>query len=359
MVGDAKLCTWEGVVAGSITTVEVDDPYEITPTMWELFTPTPTSAMSPPQFLARTYRAGDWRRYKLEKDAYKTTVSVGKLGRTCFVRMADREAIDMVVGPPGIDHYCLTFMNEGQGLLSQPCAASPADIEAGGGVIFHARPGTVLKTGRQAVKTNVWIPAGLLRRQAAEMLDSPELDALEFKARIDTSTAAGAGLRRLTEWLYDELAHPDSPLSNPIASASAQDLFLRTIVLAATHEGSAQLRDQARPAAPATVRRAEAFMRCMAQGPLAVEDIANAAGCSVRALQAAFRCFRGTSPMAVLRRIRLELAHQDIMRSDGSISVGDIAARYGFSNPGRFASQYRRVFGEYPSRITTSRIPRS
>jgi AraC-like DNA-binding protein len=327
--------------------------------MWELFTPTPTSAITPPQFLARSYRAGDWRQYKIDKSAYKTTVSVGKLGRTCFVRMTDREATDMVVGPPGIDHYCLTFINEGQGLLSQPCAASPTDIEAGGGVIFHARPKTVLKTGRQTVKTNVWIPVGLLRRQAAEMLDIPEPDALEFNASIDTSTAAGAGLRRLTEWLYDELAHPDSPLSNPIAAASAQDLFLRTIVLAATHERSAQLRDQARAAAPATVRRAEEFMRCKAQGPLRVEDIANAAGCSVRALQAAFRCFRGTSPMAVLRRIRLEQAHQDIMRSDGSILVGDIAARYGFSNPGRFASQYWRLFGEYPSRIFAASRPRS
>lgn len=345
-------------MVASITTVDVDDPYEITPTMWELFTPTPTSAITPPQFLARTYRAGDWRHYRLEKAAYKTTVSVGKLGRTCFVRMTDREATDMVVAPPGIDHYCLTFVNKGQGLLSQPSAASPTDIEPGGGVIFHARPKTVLKTGRQAIKTNVWIPAGLLRRQAAEMLESPELDALEFNARIDTSTAAGAGLRRLTEWLYDELAHADSPLSNPIASASAQDLFLRTIVLATAHEQTAQLRE-ARAAAPATVRRAEEFMRCKAQGPLTVEDIANAAGCSVRALQAAFRCFRGTSPMAVLRRIRLELAHQDIMRSDGSLSVGDIAAKYGFSNPGRFASQYWRVFGEYPSRIAISRPPRS
>jgi AraC-like DNA-binding protein len=347
----------EGVVAGSITTVEVDDPHEITPTMWELFTPTPTSAITPPQFLARTYQAGDWRRYKIEKDSYRTIVSVGKLGRTCFVRMADREATDMVIGPPGIDHYCLTFLRQGKGLLSQPRAVSPTDIKDGGGVIFHARPETVLKTGNQAIKTNVWIPAGLLRRQAAEMLDGPELDALEFSARIDTTSGPGAGLRRLTEWLYDELAHPDSPLSNPIAAASAQDLFLRAIVLAATHGRCSQLRDHARAAGPATVRRAEEFMRSKAQEPLTVEDIACAAGCSTRALQAAFRCFREISPMAALRRIRLELAHQDITRSDGSRSVSDIATRYGFSNPGRFANYYWRVFGEYPSRDASSRPP--
>ena len=344
-------------MAGSITTVEVDDPHEITRTMWELFTPTPTSAITPAQFLARSYQAGDWRQYKIERDSYRTTVSVGKLQRICFVRMADREATDMVIRPPGIDHYCLTFLHQGQGLLSQPRTVSPTDIESGGGVIFHARPETVLKTGNQAIKTNVWIPAGLLRHHAAEMLDGPELETLEFNARIDTSTPAGAALRRLTEWLYAELAQPDSPLSNPIAAASAQDLFLRMIVLAATHGRSAQMRDHARAGGPATVRRAEEFMRSKAQKPLTVEDIASAAGCSTRALQAAFRCFRGISPMAALRRIRLELAHQDIMRSNGSCSVSEIATRYGFSNPGRFSNQYWRVFGEYPSRNASSPPP--
>jgi transcriptional regulator GlxA family with amidase domain len=157
----------------------------------------------------------------------------------------------------------------------------------------------------------------------------------------------------LTDWLYDEFRHADSPPLNDIAAASAQELFFRTIVMAATHNRSAQLRSRAR--APATVRRAEEYMRSKATLPLTIGDIANAAGCGTRALQAAFYCFRGTSPMAALRRIRLELAHRAIMRSDGSTSVGEVAARYGFSNPGRFASQYPHAFGEYPSRMTSSR----
>ncbi|MCP3470140.1 helix-turn-helix transcriptional regulator [Bradyrhizobium sp. CCGUVB1N3] len=96
-------------------------------------------------------------------------------------------------------------------------------------------------------------------------------------------------------------------------------------------------------------------MRGKADEPLTAEDIANAAGCSSRALQAAFRRFRGTSPMAALRRIRLELAHEAIMRSDGSISIAEIATRYGFTNSGRFATQYQRAFGAFPSRIGNGR----
>lgn len=342
-------------MAGPIATVEVCDPHEITPTMWELFTPTPTSAITPPQFLARAYRAGDWGRYKREKHAYRTIVSVGKLGRTCFVRMADREPTDMVIGPPGLDHYCLTFLQQGSGLLAQPHGASEADVGPSGGAIFRGEPGTVLKTGRQAAKINVWIPAGLLRREAAAMLDGTDLDALDCNVRIDTSTAAGAGLQRMTEWLWSEIGHADSPLTNAIAAATAQDLFLRTIVLALTQGQAAVLRDPARAVAPTAVRRAEEFMRGKADEPLTAEDIANAAGCSSRALQAAFRRSRGTSPMAALRRIRLELAHEAIMRSDGSISIAEIAARYGFTNSGRFATQYQRAFGAFPSRIGNGR----
>jgi AraC-like DNA-binding protein len=338
-------------MAGSITTVEVSDPHEITPTMWALFTPTPTSAITPPQFLARTYRAGDWGRYKREKHAYGTTVSVGKLGRTCFVRMADREQTDMVIVSPGLDHYCLTFLPRGNGMLAQPRAS--AEVGPGGGAIFHGLPSTVLRTGRQTVKINVWIPAGLLRKEAAAMLDGTDLDAIDCNVRIDTSIAAGAGLRRMTDWLWSEIAHPDSPLSNDIAAASAQDLFLRTVVLALTQGRVEAMRKPA--TAPATVRRAEDFMRAKAGKPLTVEDIANAAGCSSRGLQAAFRHFHGASPMAALRRIRLELAHETLMRSDESTSVAEVAERYGFSNPGRFASQYHHAFGEYPSRIASVR----
>jgi len=89
-----------------------------------------------------------------------------------------------------------------------------------------------------------------------------------------------------------------------------------------------------------------------------VKRIAQAAGCSVRALQLAFRRFRNTTPMDALLRIRLEQAHEQILQSDGSQSVIAIAANYGFTNPGRFADQYRRVFGEYPSEALRARALR-
>lgn len=94
-------------MVGSITTVRIKDPHEITPAMWERFAPTPTSAITPSQFRARLYRAGDWQRFARDRHAFETTVSVGKLGQICFVRMEDRDAMNMSVasrssmGAPG------------------------------------------------------------------------------------------------------------------------------------------------------------------------------------------------------------------------------------------------------------------
>ena len=66
-----------------------------------------------------------------------------------------------------------------------------------------------------------------------------------------------------------------------------------------------------------------------------------------RALQYAFRKDLGCTPQDYLRRVRLDLARQSL-RDGSAQSVGDAAARFGFFNPGRFASDYRQVFDENP-----------
>src|SRR5260370_37696221 len=56
------------------------------------------------------------------------------------------------------------------------------------------------------------------------------------------------------------------------------------------------------------VRRVEEFFRERARGAVILAEAAACAGCSVRALQLAFRRYRGMTPMMVLRPIRLEAA---------------------------------------------------
>jgi transcriptional regulator GlxA family with amidase domain len=96
-------------------------------------------------------------------------------------------------------------------------------------------------------------------------------------------------------------------------------------------------------------------MRANVASPLTIETIAEAAGCSIRALQLAFRRFRGTTPTAAFQHLRLEAARAEMMRVERTQSLLRIAAEYGFSNPGRFAQLFRRAYGAYPSEALRAR----
>ena len=96
-------------------------------------------------------------------------------------------------------------------------------------------------------------------------------------------------------------------------------------------------------------------MRANAGTPLTIAQIAEAAGCGVRALQIAFHRFRGATPMQVLQQARLEQARAEILRPGQNQSLARIAAEHGFSSPTRFAQSFRRKYGVYPSEILRDR----
>jgi transcriptional regulator GlxA family with amidase domain len=80
-----------------------------------------------------------------------------------------------------------------------------------------------------------------------------------------------------------------------------------------------------------------------------VSDIAHAAGVSTRTLYRAFARHRGAPPISHLRRSRLEQVRCRLESAQAGDTVSAIALDFGFSHLGRFASSYRRVFGETPS----------
>jgi transcriptional regulator GlxA family with amidase domain len=54
--------------------------------------------------------------------------------------------------------------------------------------------------------------------------------------------------------------------------------------------------------------------------------------------------------MMYLRRLRLHHVHAELAaNSPNSLTVTTVAGRWGFVHLGRFASQYRQLFGETPS----------
>jgi transcriptional regulator GlxA family with amidase domain len=97
------------------------------------------------------------------------------------------------------------------------------------------------------------------------------------------------------------------------------------------------------------VARAEEFMRSRLGLPLYVADLCGATGVSERTLRSAFRNVYGASPNRFLKVRRLMQVRRALQRGSSGTLVSEVATRHGFWDLGRFAGDYRSLFGEPPS----------
>lgn len=99
----------------------------------------------------------------------------------------------------------------------------------------------------------------------------------------------------------------------------------------------------------AAVRKAEALIVARPDAAFTADGLARAVGVSARSLSRGFQRLRGQSPMAAVRRARLERVRLDLISAPSGESVTDAAMRWGFFHLGRFSSVYATHFGELPS----------
>jgi AraC family transcriptional regulator, ethanolamine operon transcriptional activator len=100
----------------------------------------------------------------------------------------------------------------------------------------------------------------------------------------------------------------------------------------------------------AAVRFCEEYVRQNVDSNPTLYDLSKISGLRVRSLINAFQAVTGMSPMAYLKRRRLQSVRQTLLLSDKSRTrIIDVAANWGFWHMGHFASDYRAMFGESPS----------
>lgn len=139
--------------------------------------------------------------------------------------------------------------------------------------------------------------------------------------------------------------------SENLAVAELGNTVMNQLLLSQANNYSAELHAPAAAAAlPRPVRRAADILAARVGEQIAIPDIADEVGVSVRALQAGFRTHLGTTPSEYLRALRLRHAHADLTAADPlTDTVSDIAVRWGFTHLGRFAATYRAEYGESPA----------
>ena len=330
-------------------TLVIDSPYDVNETLRKSVPARLRDAGEGVLMRTRRFAPTDRRGFQIEPDAYQQSLTVAHVGATRMVANATRRSMTMTVIEPNLQTYTFAYRTCGVGAYAGCGTAADGSWGTGFGILYREQEGARMTISDDHMGVSFELP----HRRTAELLEAlierPVTRPIVFPHAFALDVEGGEAVARAGVFIQRELAAgTPRPESDP-HGAALQDFLIRALLTNLPHNYAELLAGEAPAAAPFNVKRAKDFMRAQAHEPLTIEEIAAAAGCGVRSLQAAFQTFDDGSPMQRLRQIRLELARRSILDTGSDASVAEIAARYQFSNPGRFADLYRRTFGRLPS----------
>lgn len=197
----------------------------------------------------------------------------------------------------------------------------------------------VLRVERAAIARKLASLTG--RRVTAPVVFSPVVgDGAAGRALTST-------IRTLAD-IYDRFGADGLP---PVIATEYEELVLSMLLLDHSHSFSDKIGSHI-PSMPGKAMRAavrhieEHYMQ-----PLTAPTLAEAAHVSERTLYDGFQREFGLTPMAYVRRFRLERVREALIAAnpEDGCTVADISLRHGFGHLGRFAASYRERYGESPS----------
>ena len=191
----------------------------------------------------------------------------------------------------------------------------------------------------------------VLLRQLESLMQSPVHQPLVFDLGIPLDHPTLAPMLNFVNYLCTTL-DATTDLGSLRVAEQAENYMISTLLQATQHNYSEALEEgRRRSLLPRSVRRAQEFLRSKVCEPVSLSDLCEHLGVSARSVQLAFKQHLGMGPMAYLRDLRLDAVH-DILRlarSEGRLSVTQVAEEHGFCHMGHFCAHYQTRFGEQAS----------
>lgn len=155
----------------------------------------------------------------------------------------------------------------------------------------------------------------------------------------------------LLEFLEYDRSIVEDALGDTVAARASYRRYLQLVGAynrsASLAPGEAHVGAQKRPLEPFFLKRADRFVLEHIGESFTVAQVAGHCGVSWRTLEKAFVDFRGVTPVAHARNVRLDLAQREL--EEGNATVTEVAERCGFRSSTTFALEYRKRFGVSPS----------
>lgn len=226
---------------------------------------------------------------------------------------------------------------------------------AGGAAIFT--PGTPCRLDWSADCDQfcLKVSESQMRWQLEAMLNQPVRKRITFDRQLDLGSTAASDWYSLVRLLARQAGQPAGLLNHPLAVGNLQLLLIQGLLQIQPHNFLDALKGRELSAGAIAAKQAIELMHAHPQQLWSTAELARGTGVSARALQRAFESSGHPSPMAYLRRLRLHNVRAELAaHSPDSVTVTTVAVRWGFLHLGRFASQYRQLFGESPSQTLRS-----
>jgi hypothetical protein len=250
-------------------------------------------------------------------------------------------ALDITAGPLG--RYAMNFTLRGVSRVRH--GGQRAAAGSGAATIFSPLAESELTWSSDLDLLCLVIPAYALERQLQKMTGID--GTIYFQPGVDPGAA------HLARSLLTSILRLTSGGTAALPEAIAWELrnaLLTALITELPHNHSAALLETRCPAAERTARDAVAAMRRQLAAPPTIPQLAAQLGVSERTLQSVFHERFATAPSTYFKRMRLEAvrealqcaAPQDKTETRGAAAVGV------FFHLGRFAGEYRAMFGEHP-----------
>lgn len=196
-------------------------------------------------------------------------------------------------------------------------------------------------------KLIIRVDKSLIEKNCQQILNLTLNKDIEFDSTMLLETKAGTQWISMVGWIFDFISREEN--LSPLMVSQFENMLVNMLLTNQRNNYSAEIHNDSVSIAPYFVKRVEHYIQDNAHKPIAINDMAEYAGVSSRAIFTGFRKYRNTTPMRHLKEVRLQYVHEDLKRGCvGTDKVITIAFNWGFSHLGHFSTDYKRRFGETP-----------
>lgn len=197
-----------------------------------------------------------------------------------------------------------------------------------------------------------------MRQVLEELLQRTTAEPLIFEPAMDAAEGPQAAWWRMVKHLLHEMESGGDLYGNSYFASDLEKALIKGLILSQPNNYSSELARVVGASVPHYLVRAKEFIHRHAKEELRLEDIEAAAAVARTKLSEGFRTHFGISPMAYLRKYRLEQVRRALLEDRSSSNISSIALDWGFTHLGRFSAEYRKLFDETPSQTLNRRLAR-